>query len=86
MSSSNAYARTSEAARNVTESSQEFVGDHAVPTTLAAFGIGVGVGLALVSLMADSSRQEAGVAHKLGRQVLDAMSSAVPDSLAHLGR
>lgn len=70
------------------DSSREFVGEHPVSTTLAAFGMGLGVGVALVYLLVDdaSQRQHAGIAHKLGRQMLDAMSKAVPDSMPHFGR
>lgn len=69
------------------DSSREFVGEHPMSTTLTAFGVGLGVGVALVYLLADdASQRHAGIAHKLGRQMLDAMSKAVPDSLPHFGR
>lgn len=75
--------RISDKAHDVAESSKEFVGNHPLPTTMSAFAAGLGAGLALVYLVSGGSRHrhEMGVAHKLGRQVLDSISNAVPDSL-----
>ena len=47
-----------------------------------AFGMGVGTGLALVSLLADARPESrAAVAERLGRQFLDAIRNHVPTSL-----
>ena len=87
MSSPNTQNRISETAHNVAESSKQFVGEHFISTTMTSFGLGVGAGVALIFLLSDSRHQhEAGVAHRLGRQVLDAMANAVPDKLTNFGR
>jgi len=65
------------------EAPREFVADHPLPSTLAAFGCGIGVGLLLAALVGSDSgeRREANVARRLGRRMLDAMAQAMPDSL-----
>lgn len=84
---SNTQNRISETAHNVADSSKEFVEQHAISTTMAAFGLGVGAGIAIVLLLADSRhQQESSVAHRLGRQVLDALASGVPDKLTTFGK
>ena len=51
---------------------------------LLSFGVGLGVGLAVGSALADTinaSRQPATMAERVGRQVLESLSSALPESL-----
>jgi hypothetical protein len=91
MSRSYTHNRTSkmthDAARSSMESSKQYVGQHALSTAVAAFGLGIGAGVALVFLLSESrQQQEMGVVNRLGRHVLDAMSSAVPNQLTNLGR
>jgi len=73
---------------------QEFVSDHPVPSVFVVFGVGLGVGLVLGSLLADrpwhtppsNTRMAVNMAEKLGRQVLDAINSVLPESLTkHCG-
>lgn len=75
-------------ASEIAESSREVVSQHALTSTMTAFGLGLGAGVALGYLLSDMSRHHgnAGVAHRLGQQVLDAMSRAVPESLSHINR
>jgi hypothetical protein len=70
------------------DSSREFIGEYPVSTTLSAFAVGFGVGIAAVYLLGGESRHrhDLGLADKLGRRVLDAIANAVPESLMHLGR
>jgi hypothetical protein len=64
------------------EGAREVVTEHPFAVTLAAFGAGLGLGLALAFLLTDDPRQrQAGTAQRLGRQVLDALSSVVPSQL-----
>ncbi|MEO8495750.1 MAG: hypothetical protein ABI614_11810 [Planctomycetota bacterium] len=74
--------RVSEQIGSIAEGSKEFVGEHAMPTALTVFGLGVGTGLVVASLLSQSmpSRQTT-LAERLGQQLLDAMSSVVPNSL-----
>ena len=39
---------------SITEQSKDFVGDHALSSALVTFGLGVGVGLTVISLLSDS--------------------------------
>lgn len=85
MSSSNTQNRFQSTARNVADTSKEFVEDHAIPATTAAFALGFGVGIALAFAFSDRRQHhEAGVANRLGRQVLDAMSCMMPDAISNL--
>ncbi|QDT50450.1 hypothetical protein Pan258_45090 [Symmachiella dynata] len=66
---------------SITEQSKDFVGDHALSSALVTFGLGVGVGLTVVSLLSDSGPpRRAAVAERLGAQLLDSLSAVVPDS------
>jgi hypothetical protein len=73
---------------DVTHSSEEFVAEHPMSATLAAFGLGLGVGVALVFLLTEGAQQrhDVGLSHRLGRVVLDAIGRAVPESLSNLRR
>lgn len=74
--------RVSEQMDAITAQSKEFVEEHALPSAVIAFGVGVGAGIALASLLANSlPSRHTSVTQKLGRQVLDAMSAVMPDSL-----
>ncbi|HUG70133.1 MAG TPA: hypothetical protein VMM76_20455 [Pirellulaceae bacterium] len=74
-------SRVSEQMRSVAEDSKDFVGEHAMPSALIAFGIGVGAGLMVASLLADSlPARHTSMTQRLGQQMLDAMGSVVPQS------
>ena len=67
--------------------SKEYVEEHAISTALVAFGLGVGVGFAMLSLLSsDAPPSRCSTTQRLGQQLLDAMSSLVPESLAKYGR
>ncbi len=76
--------RMSDTVQSFRDSSSRFVGEHVPSATLAAFGLGFAAGLAVVYLMSGNSRQEEerGMAQRLGRQILDAVSHALPESVA----
>lgn len=74
-------SRVSEQLRSVTDDSKEFVEEHALPSALIAFGIGVGAGLVAASLLADSlPTRHTTLTQRLGQQMLEAMGSVVPQS------
>jgi hypothetical protein len=74
-------SRVSEQLRSVAGDSKEFVGDHAMPSALIAFGIGVGAGLVVASLLADSlPARHSTMTQRLGQQMLEAMGRVLPDS------
>jgi hypothetical protein len=50
---------------------------------VVAFGLGVATGFVLVSLLTDShSSRDQNMAHRLGKHLLDAMSSVLPETLS----
>ena len=67
---------------------QECISEYPLASTLAAFGIGLGVGLLVGATIAGDTRPRArhwydlGTAEDLGRRMLDAMAGALPDSIA----
>lgn len=74
--------RVSEQCESIAEGSKEFVGEHALPTALTVFGLGVGAGLVVASLLSQSMQtRHTTMTERLGQQLLDAMSSVVPNSL-----
>ena len=75
--------RISDRVESVACQSKDYVEDHAMPAALIAFGLGVGVGFAVLSLLGDPTpARRLTVTQRLGQQLLDAMASIVPDSLA----
>jgi len=68
--------------------SQDMIGQHPMSTALVVFGVGLGIGVALGSLLSGAAAtppsfgQRAELAaEKLGRQMLDAISGILPDSI-----
>jgi hypothetical protein len=88
MSTTQPHNRIRARAGATSESSRDLIRERPVPSVMAAFGLGLGVGVAAALLIRGPSarEREAGLTQRLGRQVLDAMASAVPDSIAKLGR
>jgi len=78
--------RVSERAGSITESSKEFVEEHALQSAFVVFGIGVGAGLVIASLLGESMQvRQTTMTQRLGQQMLDAMSNVVPNALAKRG-
>jgi hypothetical protein len=88
MDTANISNRMSDAVEEAASCSLNAVRQHAMPATMAAFGLGLGSGVALVYLLCEHSsmREDANAAQRLGRRVLDAIAGVVPDSLAKLGK
>lgn len=66
------------------EESKELLDEYPVMTVAVVFGLGVATGLAAVALLCDSPQQSSrytSTAHRLGEQLLDAMSSAIPGNV-----
>lgn len=68
--------------------SQEMVSQHPMSTALVVFGVGLGIGVALGSLLSGAATPPPSLgqraelaAEKLGRQMLDAISGILPDSI-----
>jgi hypothetical protein len=67
---------------------QECVSEYPMASTLSAFGIGLGIGLLIGMTLAGESRPrprhwyDLGSAEDYGRRILDAVTSALPDSIA----
>lgn len=60
----------------------EMVDEHPVSAATLMFGLGFGVGLAVAGLLTSSRREvEEGLAQRLGRQMMDAMAKAMPQSM-----
>lgn len=66
------------------EDGKELIDEFPVVTVAIVFGLGVATGLAAVALLCDSPQQSSRyspVAHRLGEQLLDAMSSVLPGNV-----
>lgn len=63
---------------------KELLGEYPVSSVMIAFGLGVATGLALTVCFTDEkdSHYHRHTAHRLGQQLLDAMSSMVPATVA----
>ncbi|MEW4528780.1 MAG: hypothetical protein ACF8PG_06700 [Maioricimonas sp. JB045] len=62
----------------------ETVRENPLGATLAVFGAGLGLGIAVSSLIADSqSRRQQYLARSLGQRLLDSVADYVPDSLGN---
>lgn len=75
--------RVAEYATEYAAEGKEILEDYPIATVAVAFGLGMAAGIALVSLLSDSSpSQRHHVSHRLGSQLLDAMSHVLPESVA----
>jgi len=90
MPAQSTYDRVSDSVQQAAETSKEFVVDHAVSSTMVAFGFGLATGVALVYMLSDSSEsrveEEVNVAQRIGKQIMDAVSDMIPQSLAKYTR
>jgi hypothetical protein len=67
------------------DTAQRCVEDHPASSVGIAFGAGLGIGLciglALKAAVIDRRESHRGITERLGRQVLDALTSVLPESL-----
>jgi hypothetical protein len=75
--------RVAEYANEYASDGKELLEEYPIASVAIAFGLGMAAGIALVSLLSDSSSsQRQNMTHRLGSQLLDAMSHMVPESMA----
>ena len=61
---------------------QRTVKDNAVESALVMFGLGVGAGLVIASLISEPKRSKSSaIAHQLGEHMMNSFHAAWPDSL-----
>jgi hypothetical protein len=60
---------------------KELLDHYPVAAVGIAFGIGVAAGLAIANMLTEPSAPQHNVAYRLGEQLIDAMSSVLPDTL-----
>jgi len=80
----NAYNPVNRVA-DYTQEGKELLEEYPIATVAVVFGLGVATGMAVVTLLCDSPQQSSRhsqVAHRLGEQLLDAMSSVLPENVA----
>jgi hypothetical protein len=61
--------------------SREFVEGSPVTSACIAFGVGLGLGVAIASLLSEALGREESTTERLGRQMLAAMSRVLPESV-----
>ncbi|GIX00453.1 MAG: hypothetical protein KatS3mg111_3785 [Pirellulaceae bacterium] len=80
-------SRTHQRTHDMVHSSREIIREHAATATMLAFGIGVGAGLAIASLLANDSRRATAwrsqdgwsdMADRISRNVVDSVRSWMP--------
>lgn len=84
----NAYIPVNRVAQYA-EDSKELIDEYPVMTVAIVFGLGVVTGLAAVALLSESPQptsRYSQVAHRLGEQLIDAMSSVAPGNVTSLLR
>lgn len=68
------------------EAAEQVVGNHPAAYIATCFGIGLGLGVVIGTMLADSgvwsSHRDQTTAERLGRNVLDAISGVLPEQLA----
>jgi hypothetical protein len=63
---------------------KEILGEYPMSSVMIAFGLGVATGLALTVLFTDEqeSHYQRHTAHRLGQQLLDAMTNMLPETVS----
>jgi hypothetical protein len=65
---------------------REWVGEHPLPSTFVAFGIGLGIGVLLGQSLSSSVgrrfQPEASTMEKFGRQAFEVLRSSLPETLS----
>ena len=75
--------RVAEYANEYAAEGKELFEEYPIASVAIAFGLGMAAGIAVVSLLSDSSPPHRhSMSHRLGSQLLDAMSHMVPESMA----
>jgi hypothetical protein len=75
--------RVAEYANEYAAEGKELLEEYPIASVAIAFGLGMAAGIALVSMMSEpSSSHRHSMTHRLGSQLLEAMSSVVPESMA----
>jgi len=66
-----------------THEGKELLDEYPVMSVAIVFGLGVATGLAVVSLLAETPQKSPhwSAAHRLGEQLLESMSSVLPDKV-----
>jgi hypothetical protein len=77
-SGGNVMSTVLERTQEINRETGRMIGEHPLPSALTAFGVGVGVGLLGTMLLCGRSRQQDPTMRK---RVLEAISSALPDSI-----
>jgi hypothetical protein len=67
----------------IPEAGARIVANQPLPSALTAFGLGVASGVVLALIVpCSTSRQDATLAQRISRQVLEGVTSIVPDAVA----
>jgi len=75
--------RVADYANEYAAEGKELLEEYPIASVAIAFGLGMAAGIAVVSLLSDSSSSHRhSMSHRLGSQLLDAMSHMVPESMA----
>ena len=75
--------RVAEYANEYAAESKELLEEYPIASVAIAFGLGMAAGIAIVSLLADSTpAHRSNISQRLGAQLLEAMSHVVPESMA----
>jgi hypothetical protein len=82
MVSFNPSNRVSEYAQEYATGGKELIEEYPMATVAVAFGLGLAAGIALVGLLTESEDTHRQMSHRLGAQIMDAMSNVIPDSVS----
>jgi hypothetical protein len=68
--------------KEYTDEGRELLDHYPVAAIGIAFGVGVAAGLAIANMLTEPVAPQRNVAYRLGEQLMDAMSSMIPDTLS----
>jgi len=74
--------RVAEYANEYAAEGKELLEEYPIASVAIAFGLGMAAGIAVVSMLSESSSHRHTMSHRLGAQLLEAMSHVVPESMA----